>query len=339
LSVNHLTLSLTLTLTLTIKPSNSAASNLYITLGSTDPHPQGSSTPFFLYVAFAHTHTPLAYRKEFEHASPRPGFYKVFGNTLAEVDHAIGSIVDAVDAAGLGDDTLIWLTADNGPADLGSVACEVVGQAGPFIGAWQRYGAGGGGSTYKATTWEGGHRMVGIARWKSKLKPRTSHALASTLDFMPTFAALAGVKLPSGRSYDGKDLSAVLLQGDDSAGHDYLFHPEPSGNLTAARAGKYKAYWKTASQHPCIAPSGVQPGAGKTLHHDPPLVFDLDQDPGESTPVTPPQHVLQALQKQKEEKMADIVSTFRGEKLYQEGGRGAEPCCNEASAYCGCDGA
>ena len=38
-----------------------------------------------------HTHTPLAYDSAFADASPRPGWYKVFGNTLAEVDHAMRS--------------------------------------------------------------------------------------------------------------------------------------------------------------------------------------------------------------------------------------------------------
>ena len=54
---------------------------------------QGDVAPFLLYMAFAHTHTPLAYDLSFENASTRPGFRKVFGNTLAEVDHAIGQVV------------------------------------------------------------------------------------------------------------------------------------------------------------------------------------------------------------------------------------------------------
>jgi hypothetical protein len=97
-----------------------------------------SGTPFFLYVAFAHTHTPLAYPPEFNEASPRPGRLKVFGNTLAEADHTIGAILDSLDAAGLGEDTLVFLSADNGPANLGSVACEVKGSPGPYTGDWMR---------------------------------------------------------------------------------------------------------------------------------------------------------------------------------------------------------
>lgn len=68
--------------------------------------------PFFLYMAYAHTHTPLAYSERFSNASKRPGFYRVFGNTLAEVDDSVGQIVDALDDSGLGDNTLIFLTGD-----------------------------------------------------------------------------------------------------------------------------------------------------------------------------------------------------------------------------------
>lgn len=78
----------------------------------------------------------------------------MFGNTLAEVDSAIGDIVDSVDSHGLAEDTLIILTADNGPADLGSVQCVDVGSQGPFIGAWQKSkSGGGGGGTAKGTVW------------------------------------------------------------------------------------------------------------------------------------------------------------------------------------------
>ena len=97
-----------------------------------------SGTPFFLYVAFAHTHTPLAYPPAFNAASSRPGRLKVFGNTLAEADFTIGAILDALDAAGLGEDTLVVLASDNGPANLASVPCEVKGSPGPYTGDWMR---------------------------------------------------------------------------------------------------------------------------------------------------------------------------------------------------------
>ena len=92
--------------------------------------PAVSTNPFFLYIAFAHTHTPLAYDPRFENASSRPGFRRVFGNTLAEVDDAVGNILTSLKRHGLANDTLVLLAADNGPADLGSVDCDDIGESG-----------------------------------------------------------------------------------------------------------------------------------------------------------------------------------------------------------------
>ena len=61
------------------------------------------------------------------------------------------------------------------------------------------------------------------------IKPgQVSHALVSSLDFVPTFAALAGVALPSDRVYDGMDITNVLLHGATTA-HETLFHPHDHG--------------------------------------------------------------------------------------------------------------
>ena len=76
-------------------------------------HQSDSLNPFLLYVAFAHTHTPLAYNETlFGNASDRPGRRKIFGNTLAEVDHSIGEIINALEAEGLRNNTLVLVTAD-----------------------------------------------------------------------------------------------------------------------------------------------------------------------------------------------------------------------------------
>ena len=134
-------------------------------------------------------------------------------------------------------------SADNGPADLGSVDCDDIGSAGPFLGAWQKSPTGGkGGSTWKCTPWEGGHHVIGVASWKGTIKAnQVSTALVSSVDFLPTFAALAGVKLPADRAYDGIDISNVLLHGATEA-HTTLFHPtgrgSPTHSVPAMRMGK-----------------------------------------------------------------------------------------------------
>lgn len=348
------------------------------------------NTPFFLYIAFAHTHTPLAYTPAFNNASTRPGRLQVFGNTLAEADHTIGVIVDALEAAKLGEKTLIFIASDNGPADLSSVACEVKGSPGPFTGAWMKSpSGGGGGGTCKGTVWEGGHRTVGIARWRGSVAPRVSHALTMTVDFMTTFVALAGGSLRTDRVYDGVDLSAVLgidgTPGDDSKGHTTLFHPHGSFETTtsstdmvpAMRVGKWKAHWITfgeeryvyksrthrariatsctlAPSSPSPSPSLLHPPStlalilsscrrwnnthgplGPMRQHDPPLIFDLDADPSESTPIDPTTipDVVASIKMEWNAFWKSVNTTLRSYTNYSQNAT-HRPCGNHSNAVC-----
>ena len=91
------------------RPAAAASTSSSTSSSTASPAP----APFFLYVGFAHTHTPLAYSPTFENASSRPGFKKVFGNTLAEVDDAIGQIMEGLTVNGLAESTLVFLASDN----------------------------------------------------------------------------------------------------------------------------------------------------------------------------------------------------------------------------------
>jgi hypothetical protein len=76
------------------------------------PHP--SPPPLFMYVAFAHTHTLLAFAPRWANSTaPDADHTPVFANTLAEVDWAVGEIARAADASA--ESWLIWTFADNGP--------------------------------------------------------------------------------------------------------------------------------------------------------------------------------------------------------------------------------
>lgn len=65
----------------------------------------------------------------------------------------------------------------------------------------------------KGTTYEGGHRLPGIAHWPGHISPGTiTSQLASHLDVLPTLCALAeGCELPAGKTLDGVDVSSLLL--------------------------------------------------------------------------------------------------------------------------------
>ena len=191
---------------------------------------------------------------------------------------------------------------------------------------------GGGGGTGKFTTWEAGHREPAVVYWKGKVSAGVTGALASSLDLMPTIAALAGVALPSDRSFDGLDLAPVLFSGANSH-HETLFHPDGSGKLNAMRLGELKAFYQTYAAGGCKSKS-----KGKTVSHDPPLVFNLTADPAESTPITVGADVLQRIDDARNAKLADIANTLSHPGHYDSGDKKDWGCCNQKSAVCRCAG-
>ena len=175
-----------------------------------------ANQPFLLYVGYAHVHVP-------QFCGPtnvgRTGKGH-FADALAELDDTVGGMMASLEAHGLRNNTLVFLTGDNGPWEL---KCTLTGSKGPFLGSWQQ--ANGGGSSAKMTLWEAGHHTVGVASWPGVVQPgRVSGALTSTLDYFPTLIARAGLSLPSDREYDGVDLTPILT-GEAETAHTDLFHP------------------------------------------------------------------------------------------------------------------
>lgn len=224
---------------------------------------------------------------------------------------------------------------------------ELTGSKGPFLGAWQQTN-GGGGSSAKTTLWEAGHRQVGIAAWPGVIKPGTvSPALASTLDYFPTLAALAKVPLPADRVYDGVDLSAVLRgQAATAAGRTALFHPNSGasgliGYLDGVRMDtpdghQFKAIYETGGAAGCGEGNRAAP-----LRHDPPLLFDLSVDPAEAHPLDRASHgpVLAEIKRIRAAKLKNVLETFHSVANYEQGPAGPggpSPCCNPKNVNCRC---
>ena len=140
-----------------------------------------------------------------------------------------------------------------------------------------------------------------------------SNAIGSNLDMMPTIAHLIDFTLPTNRSFDGMDLNPALFDGSDQD-HEFLFHPDGNGTLSAIRYNQYTAYYKTYS-----APVGACGGKrGLIIEHKSPLIFDLSHDIAESTPIVPPQALYEAIDQILEDKLKDIASTPHTPKLIIE---------------------
>lgn len=122
---------------------------------------------------------------------------------LELMDRHIGRMLDAVEAAGSSENTVIVYLTDNGGS-----TCNY-GDNGPLDGT-------------KYTLYEGGVRVPFIVRWPGLGTPGTrSEALVSSLDLIPTFVAAAQDHLEDVPGYDGQDLRDVLR--GDSHGHEALY--------------------------------------------------------------------------------------------------------------------
>lgn len=291
-----------------------------------------SKTPFFLYVAFAHMHAPQFCADPYLNRTGRGHF----ADALAELDDTIGAMMGSLRAHGLRNSTLVLMTGDNGPWQE---KCDLTGSTGPFHGTWQQRN--GGGSSAKTTLWEAGHREPGLASWPGVIAPgRLSAALTSTLDYLPTIAALAGASLPTDRAYDGVDLTPVLL-GASEVAHASLFHPNsgasgPNGALDAVRHHNYKAVWQTGGAKGCR--DGRTSDPAPSLRHEPPLLFDLDADPAEASPLntTAFAEVLETIRALRHAKEESINTTFRSVTDYAQDDK-FKPCCNRTNVACRCE--
>jgi arylsulfatase A-like enzyme len=207
------------------------------------------ATPFFVYLAHSMPHVPLFASSRF-HVKSRRGLY---GDVIEEIDWSVGQVMNTLKAEGLAEHTLVFFTSDNGPWLIFNTHG---GSAGPL-----REG--------KGSTWEGGMREPGIAWWPGKIKPRTSHAIASTMDIFTTCLKLAGAELPTDRVVDGVDLSPVLFEGSTKVRDTFFYYR--GEQLYAVRKGPWKAHYLTQSGY----------GRIKAEQHDPPALFHLGHDPSE----------------------------------------------------------
>ncbi|MEO2049383.1 MAG: arylsulfatase [Pirellulales bacterium] len=155
-----------------------------------------SDKRLMLYLAYPAPHTPWLPAPEFQRRS-KAG---MFGDFLVMVDAMIGRVLTALDTAGMGDDTLVIFTSDNGPvwldADIHRFGHDSVG----------------GLRGMKADAWEGGHRMPFIARWPGRVKAgSTSEQTICFTDMLATFAAITGAELPADAGPDSFNILPVLL--------------------------------------------------------------------------------------------------------------------------------
>ena len=182
---------------------------------------RNADKPFFLYLPHTMPHIPLFASGKFRGKSSR-GLY---GDTIEEIDWSVGEIMKALKKHRLDGNTLVVYTSDNGPWKLNNGRG---GSALPLRG-------------FKFQTYEGGMRVPCIMRWPGRIPAGTNcDEIAATIDLMPTFAGLAGAKVPGDRVIDGHDIWPLISGKQGAVSPHDMYYYYRGRSLESARKGKWK---------------------------------------------------------------------------------------------------
>jgi arylsulfatase len=168
---------------------------------------EGHDEPWFLYHCTRGAHFDNYPHERFLGSSPAKHPYK---DTIIELDDIVGRLVATLEETGQLDDTLIFVTSDNGP----EMETWPDAAYSPFRSA-------------KGSTWEGGQRVPGIVAWAGMIDAdRVSDGLFCLMDLFPTMLHLAGAwdAMPDDRYIDAVDQTSFLLAADADSNRKYMFY-------------------------------------------------------------------------------------------------------------------
>jgi arylsulfatase A-like enzyme len=232
--------------------------------------------PFFLYLSHWDVHSPHRARREvvdkYESrlsripANGRKNFKPVYAAMIEAVDTSVGRVVDKVEELGIAKTTLIIFSSDNG--GLPNVA-----QLEPLRGQ-------------KGSLFEAGVRIPTCCRWSETIeRGSTCNTPITSVDFLPTFAQLAGAPVPTSQPVDGTDISSLFLGRpieDRSIFWHFPLYLRGKGltiNVPGGRTYSWRGFPSTS----------LRQGKWKIiefLEDDTVALFNLEDDPGETRNLT-----------------------------------------------------
>jgi arylsulfatase A-like enzyme len=246
---------------------------------------QGANKPFFIWFnatrMHLRTHVRASHRGRYTHGDSE------YIDGMMEHDDTVGSLLKALDDAGLANDTIVVYSSDNGP----------------HMNTWPD-----GAMTHfrseKNTNWEGAFRVPCLVRWPGVIKPGTvTNELMSHNDWIPTFCSIAGEpdivnKLKAGYTangvnykvhLDGFDQSTFLHNVSGTAANnngsksarDKFFYSDDDGLLVGFRTGDYKYVFSEQRMQGTL---GLWAEPFTTLRLQ--KIFNLFQDPFERADIT-----------------------------------------------------
>ncbi|HOX57198.1 MAG TPA: arylsulfatase [Candidatus Paceibacterota bacterium] len=223
---------------------------------------RNKTVPFFLYLATHDIHVPRMPAARFR-GSSQAG---VRGDVIQQFDACVGEVLKTLDRHKLANNTVVFVTSDNGGildhGDLPERDGDVRSNNGhAFNGALRGT---------KGTPYEGGTRVPLVVRWPGKVKPGTSDELVCLVDVLATCAALTGQPLSGEAGPDSFDMLPVLLgQKQDKPVRDNLIEH-------SRRMGVRQGQWKLI-----IRADARQPTKGGKVNSSAEL-YNLAEDLGET---------------------------------------------------------
>jgi arylsulfatase len=220
--------------------------------------------PFFTYISLTQPHLP---------SIPNPSFSGKTGNgdwadMLTEMDYNVGRIIDAIDKAGVKENTIFVFTSDNGPEYFKPWD----GWAGPWRGQY-------------FTALEGGIRVPFIMRWPGKIKSNVvSNEIVHGVDMFATLTSFGSAKTPIDRPFDSKDQSDFFLGKNNQSNREGF--PIWCSNILMA------VKWQNWKMHFYRQNDMFDPPVKNPI----PVIFNLFTDPREEKP-TPDSWVVHPILK------------------------------------------
>ena len=218
--------------------------------------------PFFLYFSFHDIHVPRVVHERFVGTSsmgPR-------GDAIVQMDWMTGRVMEALEARGLAENTLVIFTSDNGPVLNDGYEDDAVERLGEHLPAGPYRGG-------KYSIYEGGHRVPTIAHWPAKIKPGQSDALWNQLDLIASLAEPAGYTLSKNEAIDSENVLDAII-GKSKEGRKQMLE---EAFTMGYRKGNWKYIAPTEQAHAWIKEvKNIEGGVSTEAQ-----LYNLKKDPSE----------------------------------------------------------
>lgn len=184
--------------------------------------------PFFLYLAYNAPHGPLQatqkYLDRFDHIEGKKR--KTYAAMVSAVDDGVGRILDRLESLEIAENTMIFFLSDNGGPEPNNASNN-----GPL-----REG--------KSSIYEGGNRVPFAMQWTAQIAPMVYEYPISSLDILPTIAALTHAPLPADKPLDGVNIIPFLKGEKQERPHQTLYVRKFDNDLYSVRDGDMKLVTK-----------------------------------------------------------------------------------------------